>query len=226
MRERAQALIEIAHPDDRAALIAAAKEKNIIYADQIFLAESAGLYPADISETETFSDNLTVRFRPIKPSDEEGMRHLFYRFSDESVYYRYFHSLRSMPHTKMQAYVNVDWKQDMSIVGLVGEPGKGKIIAEGRYFRIPGSAFAEVVFVVDEKYQGKGVATFLYSMLVRLAKERGIKGFKADVLFFNIGMMKVFRKGNLPVHAHLEDGVYHLSIPFNHSERTSNAIAD
>jgi acyl-CoA hydrolase/GNAT superfamily N-acetyltransferase len=226
MRERAQALIEIAHPDDRAALIAAAKEKNIIYADQIFLAESAGLYPADISETETFSDNLTVRFRPIKPSDEEGMRHLFYRFSDESVYYRYFHSLRSMPHTKMQAYVNVDWKQDMSIVGLVGEPGKGKIIAEGRYFRIPGSAFAEVVFVVDEKYQGKGVATFLYSMLVRLAKERGIKGFKADVLFFNIGMMKVFRKGNLPVHAHLEDGVYHLSIPFDHSERTSNAIAD
>jgi acyl-CoA hydrolase/GNAT superfamily N-acetyltransferase len=221
MRERAQALIEIAHPDDRAALIAAAKERNIIYPDQIFLAESAGLYPADISETQTFRDNLTVRFRPIKPSDEEGMRQLFYRFSDESVYYRYFHSLRSMPHTKMQAYVNVDWKQDMSIVGVVGESGKGKIIAEGRYIRIPGSAYAEVVFVSDEKFQGKGIATFLYSMLVRLAKERGIKGFKADVLFLNIGMMKVFRKGNLPVQASLEEGVYHLTISFDHPERAN-----
>jgi acyl-CoA hydrolase/GNAT superfamily N-acetyltransferase len=219
MRERAQALIEIAHPDDRARLIAAAKRRNIIYPDQIFLAESAGLYPAEVSEERTFGENLIVRFRPIKPSDEEGMRHLFYRFSDESVYYRYFHSLRSMPHPKMQAYVNVDWKQDMSIVGLVGEPGKGKIIAEGRYIRIPGSLHAEVVFVVDEKYQGKGIATFLYSMLIRLARERGIKGFKADVLFLNIGMMKVFRKGNLPVHAHLEDGVYHLTISFEQVEK-------
>lgn len=226
MRERAQALIEIAHPDDRAALIAAAKEKNIIYPDQIFLAESAALYPADVSETQTFRDNLTVRFRPIKPSDEEGMRHLFYRFSDESVYYRYFHSLRSMPHIKMQAYVNVDWKQDMSIVGLLGEPGKGQIIAEGRYIRIPGSTYAEVVFVVDEKYQGKGIATYLYSMLIRLAKERGIRGFKADVLFLNIGMMKVFRKGNLPVQASLEEGVYHLTIPFDQSERASHAAAE
>jgi hypothetical protein len=45
------------------------------------------------------------------------MRHLFYRFSDESVYYRYFHSVSSMPHAKMQEYVNVDWNQIMSIVG-------------------------------------------------------------------------------------------------------------
>ena len=143
------------------------------------------------------------------------MRHLFYRFSDESVYYRYFHSVSSMPHAKMQEYVNVDWNQIMSIVGLVGEEGKGRIIAEARFIKIPSSPFAEVVFVVDEEYQQFGIASFLYKMLVRLAKERGVRGFMAEVLFSNIGMMKVFRKGDLPLKARLESGVYHIEIPFS-----------
>jgi GNAT superfamily N-acetyltransferase len=214
VRERAQALIEVAHPDDRAMLVEEAKKRKIVYPDQIFLSESARLYPMEISATQTFKGDVSVRFRAIKPSDEEGMRHLFYRFSEETHYSRYFHSIRSMPHAKMQEYVNVDWSRDMSVVGLVGEEGQGRIIAEGRYLRIPGSSLAELVFVVDEAFQGRGVATYLYAMLIRLARERGLKGFTADVLFNNLAMMKVFHKGELPVQAHLESGVYHLTIPF------------
>jgi GNAT superfamily N-acetyltransferase len=148
------------------------------------------------------------------------MRHLFYRFSEKTVYYRYFQTVRSMPHAKMQEYVNVDWTQVMSIVGLVGEEGKGRIIAEARYIKIPGNPLAEVVFVVDEDYQRLGIATFLYRMLIRVAKERGVRGFVAEVLYSNIGgIMKVFKKGNLPVKAHLEAGVYHLEIPFNSASK-------
>jgi RimJ/RimL family protein N-acetyltransferase len=102
----------------------------------------------------------------------------------------------------------------MSIVGLVGEEGKGRIIAEGRYLRIPGGLFAELVFWVDEDFQSKGIATHIYGMLIRFARARGLKGFMADVLFDNHAMMKVFHKGELPVRAHLESGVYHLTIPF------------
>jgi acyl-CoA hydrolase/GNAT superfamily N-acetyltransferase len=216
VRERAQALIDIAHPEDRADLVQAAKDNRILYKDQIFLAESARLYPFDITETYTIKDDLSVRFRAMQPSDEEGMRHLFYRFSEKTVYYRYFQTIRSMPHAKIQEYVNVDWNQVMSIVGLVGEEGKGRIIAEARYIKIPGNPFAEVVFVVDENYQRLGIGSFLYRMLIRLAKKRGVKGFVAEVLYSNIGgIMKIFKKGDLPVKAHLEGGVYHLEIPFN-----------
>jgi GNAT superfamily N-acetyltransferase len=70
-----------------------------------------------------------------------------------------------------------------------------------------------VVFIVDEKYQGLGVGTYLYEALIRLGKARGLKGFTADVLFSNLGMMKVFRKGSRPVQAVLENGIYHLNIP-------------
>jgi acyl-CoA hydrolase/GNAT superfamily N-acetyltransferase len=221
IRERAQALIDIAHPDDRARLVQKAKENKILYHDQIFLAESALLYPAEVTETCTVRDGLKVRFRPIRPSDEEGMRRLFYRFSENMVYCRYFQTVRSMPHAKMQEYVNVDWNQVMSIVGLVGEEGKGRIIAEARYIKIPGSPFAEVVFEVDENYQRLGIATFLYRMLIRAAKERGVRGFVAEVLNSNIGgIMKVFKKADLPIKAHLEGGVYHLEIPFSSTIKT------
>jgi acyl-CoA hydrolase len=48
LRERAQALIEIAHPEDRPLLVEGAKKINILYKDQIFLADSAHFYPSDL----------------------------------------------------------------------------------------------------------------------------------------------------------------------------------
>ena len=103
----------------------------------------------------------------------------------------------------------------MSIVGLMGEPGEGRIIAEGRYVRLHNRPYADVAFVVDEDYQGKGVATFLFKMLVRIAKEKGMEGFKADVLATNKSMLKVFESaGAAPIQAVMYSGVYELTIPF------------
>ncbi len=59
VRERAQALIEVAHPDDRAMLIDEAKKRKVVYPDQIFLAESARLYPMEISATQTFKGDAS-----------------------------------------------------------------------------------------------------------------------------------------------------------------------
>lgn len=214
VRERAMALIDVAHPEDRPNLIEQAKEKRILYRDQIFLNECAYSYPSEISARETFKNGLEVRFRAIKPSDEEQMRRLFYRFSNESVYSRYFTSVRTMPHAKMQEYVNVDCNKILSIVGLTGEPPEERIIAEARYAKHLDRPWADVAFVVDEKHQGTGIATFLYKMLVRLGREAGLKGFTADVLASNRSMMKVFENGGLPFQAKMEAGVFSLTIPF------------
>ena len=214
VRERALALIEVAHPDDRQALVDAAKEANILYRDQIFLVESARLYPNHIATRQTFKNDLKVDFRAIKPSDVEDMRRLFYRFSDTAVYYRYFSPIKTMPHAKMQEYVNVDFSRCLSIVGLVKEAGEGRIISEARFVHDRQRPYAEVAFVVDEAYQGSGIATFMLKMLIRLARERGLKGFTAEVLSSNNAMLKVFEKGGLPVEARVVQGIYEVTIPF------------
>ena len=215
IRERAQALIDIAHPDDRGQLVEQAKQKKILFEDQIFLSGSAHLYPMDIETRHTFRNQTRVRIRAIKPSDEEGMRRLFYRFSDQTVYRRFFYPIRTMPHDKMQEYVNVDYGETMSVVALVGEPDQEIIIAEARYAKDEENAYGDVAFVVDETYQGLGIATYLYEMLIRLAKERGLKGLTAKVLQTNKGMMSVFENGHLPINAQLRNGIYSLIIPFD-----------
>ncbi len=212
LRERAQALIEIAHPEDRPLLVEGAKKANILYKDQIFLADSARFYPSEIETRHTFKNNLNVRFRAIKPSDEDQMRRLFYRFSDKAIYYRYFSPIKTMPHEKMQEYVNVDYRDVLSVVALIGEPGQQTLIAEARFARHRNKPFVDIAFVVDEAYQGCGIATYLYRMLAKLAKERGAVGLTADVLASNRSMLKVFEKGPFPVQAKMEQGVYAMTI--------------
>ena len=215
VRERALALIDIAHPDDRGNLVHMAKTVNILYRDQIYLTESGHLYPLEISYTHTFKHSVTIRFRPIKPSDEDEMRKLFYRFSDQAVYYRYFSPIKTMPHMKMQEYVNVDYKRTMSIVGIVEESGAERLVAEGRYVRLkdrPG--YADVAFITDEKYQGLGIGSYLFRTLFKIARKRGIEGFTADVITDNKPMIKVFEKSGFPIRSVVSFGTYEFTIPF------------
>lgn len=198
VRERALALIDIAHPDDRAGLVEMAKKNHILYADQEYLLESVRLYPDELTVIHTFEDGLTVRFRAIKPSDEDGVRKLFYRSDDQSRYFRYFSPVKTMPHAKVQEYVNVDYRQALSIVGLIGERGGGQIIAEARYVRFPERAFANLAFLVDDEYRNKGIATFMFRTLINFARKKGIEGFEAEVLATNTPMLKVLEKGPYP----------------------------
>ncbi|MCB9476949.1 MAG: GNAT family N-acetyltransferase [Deltaproteobacteria bacterium] len=213
VRERALAIIEIAHPDDRAELFEMAKRHKLLFADQVFPAGD-GHYPHEMSSTFQAKDTPLMHVRPIKPSDEDEMRRLFYRFSDQAVYYRYFSPIQVMPHNKMQTYVNIDYRRTVSLVVTVDVEGKERIVAEARYAYADSLPYPDLAFVVEEAYQGKGIATHLYETLVRIARERGIVGFTADVVATNKAMMGVFEKSRYPVKARLEQGIYHLTISF------------
>jgi len=227
LRERALALIDIAHPGDRSELVRLAKEANILYADQKYLPESGSLYPDNITCTHVFKGRLTVQFRAIKPSDEEEMRRLFYRFSEKAVYYRYFSPIKTMPHQKMQDYVNVDYSRFMSIVGTVEQGGVEKIIAEGRYVRqTDRPLYADTAFVVDENYQGLGIASFLLNLLIKTARERGVQVFTADVIADNKSMLRVYEKSKLPMRAVMEYGAYNLTMPLTLSPDKDGAGPD
>ena len=115
----------------------------------------------------------------------------------------------------MQKYVNVNWQEIMSIVGLIGKPGQGRVVAEGRYIKIPDQPLAELAFVVDESYQNRGISTYLVKMVTKLAKLQGIKAFVFEVLFSNYAMMKVFQKVFKKVETTLEQGIYNVTIPLD-----------
>ena len=199
IRERVLAMIDIAHPDHRESLLEQAKAMNYVYADQIYIARHAAQYPAMLETRKSLKDRLEVKIRPIKPSDEDMMRQLFYNFSDESKYFRYFANKPVMPHKEMQKYVNIDYQDTLSIVAIVEKGRNERIIAEARYAYGKREGAHEVAFIVDEEFQGKGVATFMLNYLIKIAGNRGIGEFIAYVLPRNEAMLKVFEKAKVPI---------------------------
>lgn len=206
MRERALAMIDIAHPDHREKLISQAKEVGLLFQDQIYAIKNAINYPIELETMKMFKDNLEVKIRPIKPTDEDMMRRLFYNFSDEAKYLRYFTNIRSMPHKNMQKYVNVDYDSIVSIVAVLQRGHNERIIAEGRYAAYPDRKNYDMAFLVDEEFQGKGLATFMLNYLIKIAKDRGIEKLSASVLAQNDKMLKVFDKSAIKPVKQYESG--------------------
>ena len=210
IRERALAMIDIAHPDHRENLLAQAKALNYLYADQIYIAHHAANYPAELETRKTLRDGLELKVRPIKPSDEDMMRRLFYNFSDESKYFRYFASKPVMPHKEMQKYVSIDYQDIFSVVAIAEKGRNERIISEARYAYDKRTDSYEIAFIVDEEFQGKGIATFMCDYLIRIARDRGLARFVAFVLPRNEAMLKVFDKCAVKPIRSFEENAYVL----------------
>ena len=213
LRERALALISIAHPDFRDDLLNYAKQRRLVHLDQMPLAVAGRFYPEQYERTSDIGA-MKVFFRPIKPTDEAIERAFFYSLSDETVYYRFFNIVKTMPHEKLQPLVNIDYREEMAIVGLLGEPGDEEMIAIGRFKLDHADDYAEVAFVVHDRWQNAGIGTYLMRTLIEIAQDMGAHGFKADVLAQNKKMLHVFHKCGYPVHSRLDEGVYSIRIDF------------
>jgi RimJ/RimL family protein N-acetyltransferase len=116
----------------------------------------------------------------------------------------------------------IDYDDKMAIVAVIGkeEPeGREKIVAIGNYANNPNTRYAEVAFTTHQDWQDRGIGTFLLQYLIRIAKEKNIEGFTADVLSRNRAMMQVFSKCGCPMTTHLDTGVYELKINFGAEEK-------
>ncbi len=192
IRERAMALIGIAHPDYRQRLLDEAKELKYIYADQI-LPPRGGMYPEELEQTSTHG-GVDILFRPIMPTDERMLKELFYSLSDESVYHRYFANVRVMPHHRLQEETNLDFQTRMAIVAIP-QGGKAEEMAGlGQYNLDPATNEAETSFMVRDDWQGKGLGSKLLKTIIAIARKKRIAALTALVLRENPGMLHLFLK--------------------------------
>ena len=76
---------------------------------------------------------------------------------------------------------------------------------------------AELAFVVEEDYQGLGIARRLLRHLGIIAREQGITTFTAEVLFQNVAMLKVFKSSDWPMTSTTEDGSVLISLALDGS---------
>ena len=210
VRERALALINIAHPKFRDELLLAARERKLVHPQQIACAATP--YPRKYEITHTFPDGLKVSFRPVQPSDEGLLKELFYSHSAETVLHRYFTPLKHLPQEQVQRFVTLDYENDMALVGLISFEGRQKLIAVARYFRDRATTEAEVALTLHDDYQKRGIGTYLMRYLAKVAADHGITTFRADVLTGNAGMMRVFQKLSRKVEVEIQNGIQKVRV--------------
>jgi GNAT superfamily N-acetyltransferase len=218
LRERAVALIQIAHPRFREELQAAAKLNKILFVDQII--PERAIYPVEL-ETVKEINGLELFVRPVKASDERLFQEYLYKLSERSVYLRFFAVRKDFPHEIAQEMVAIDYESNMGIVCTLDISDTSPIIAAGHWMLDYNDNMAEVAFSVADEYQHQGIGTYLLHFLIRVARERGIRGFRADVIAGNASMMNVFQKSNCVIHTEYDGGEISLWFQFDEQVKTS-----
>jgi acyl-CoA hydrolase/GNAT superfamily N-acetyltransferase len=207
VRERALALVAIAHPDHRAELLAVAKRRHWVLPDQ----------PVPKTPFEkkvwrvTLEDGRELRIRSARASDEHWVQDLLYSMSPESAYQRYFTPRLLHPRSEVLALLDADPRSSCALVAE--SPADGEIIGIARYDLDVTSGRGDLGVVVHDDWQRRGIGTALVSHLLEVCRDHGIKGLRADVLAVNSGMMGLLRRLG-PEHVSLPDaGVYSVDVP-------------
>lgn len=217
VRERAMALISIAHPKFRAQLIKEAKALNYIYADQAYIPGKRGEYPKEIEAFRVTRKSTELFIRPVHIADETLLKDFFYDLSDNSLYRRFISVRKDMPHERLQDFVVIDYTREIVILALDPELDYDLVVGVGQFCVDERSHTAEVSFVVRDEYQNKGIGSELLAYLTFLAKKQGLLGFTAEVLMENKPMMHLFNKAGFDLTRKMFEGVYELKMMFKES---------
>ena len=192
--QRVMELTQIAHPKFRDQLIQTAKSRHYIFGDQLPPAQEDLLFLEGYKSNLKVKNGKTLHFRPLLPSDEFAYRNFFYSLQEETIYYRFFYQMKLFSHEIVQKqWASVDYRKNMSMIGLVQKGGHQEIVAIGTYAQEDDDS-AEIAFVVREDFQGMGIASYLLEILEEIARENDYRRFTATVLKDNPAMLSVFRK--------------------------------
>ena len=260
IRERAIALISIAHPKFRRKLYEDAKKFHYINDELVIPPEIGCIYPHQYEFRRTFygkysksavskmneegsspdgaysrdrqfpmddlDDELQVFFRPVKPSDAHRVQRMFYSLSEETIRMRYHGSIKTLTSEDVAKIVNIDYSQDVAIVGLIGPRSNPRIIAEGRFMLNPRNNMGEFDILVAEEVQGRGIGTFLANYLKKIAYSRGLSGVYAEVILDNSATMALLDRAWPTTKKRFESGIcsFELCFPDEDVKRPKDSI--
>ncbi|MEU2180783.1 bifunctional acetate--CoA ligase family protein/GNAT family N-acetyltransferase [Streptomyces thermolilacinus] len=186
--------------------------------------QSAHAYPDHWEADVVLRDGGTARIRPITTDDAERLVSFYEQVSDESKYYRFFAPYPRLSAKDVRHFTHHDYVDRVGLAATIG----GEFIATVRYDRIdalgrPATApadEAEVAFLVQDAHQGRGVASALLEHIAAVARERGIRGFAAEVLPANTKMIKVFTDAGYTQKRSFEDGAVRLHLDLEPTDRS------
>jgi RimJ/RimL family protein N-acetyltransferase len=163
----------------------------------------------------TLRNGREMCIRHVRADDRERFIRAFRSLSRESVYTRFFRYVTELTDADLKRATDPDPEREVALAATLGCGAEETIIAGGRYVTSSSTGeerMAEIAFMVEEDYQGLGIAGLILRRLVEIARLRCITCFEADVMAGNRSMLRVFARSGLPLEQRHEGGVVHVRL--------------
>jgi len=165
--------------------------------------------------SETLRDGTPVTIRAIRRDDSNRILTAFDRLDRESVYTRFFTYKKGLADAELRNLTDVNFDRVTALVVMTRTGDDETLIGGGRYcseVTLHGSQSAELAFITNNEYRGRGIASLILRHLILIGRTQGLLRFEADVLAQNQAMLAVFRGSGLALKQRREGNVVHVTL--------------
>ncbi|MEU8361737.1 GNAT family N-acetyltransferase [Nonomuraea sp. NPDC048882] len=141
--------------------------------------------PAVAERAIKLADGAEVTVRPLTSIYREAVRDLHDRCSPESRRFRYFTAMPALPPRAFDKLC--DRSKGYSLVA----GHDGQVVGMANLMFTPDPGIAEMAFLVEDRWQGRGLGTAMARMLVRAARDLGYAEVRATMLSDNARMRRL-----------------------------------
>ena len=131
-----------------------------------------------------------ISYRSIQADDVALLQEMHSRVSPQSLVLRYLQP-RVPTRRELEAICTLQPQKGAAWVAVVSRP-RPMIVGIG-YYVMDRCGKAEVAFLVEDDYQGRGIGRTLLQKLLASSRQRGLKALNAYVCTTNSAMMQLFR---------------------------------
>lgn len=151
-------------------------------------------YPRELEESIDFHGER-VLIRPIRPEDEQSHQQFFTRLHPEDIRFRFFGVLKSLDHTQIARYTQIDYDREMAFIAVGGKgEGAPETLGMVRAISDPDNLRAEFAIIVRSDLKGKGLGRILMEKIIRYCRDRGTEALVGEVLEYNEPMLALARQ--------------------------------
>ena len=146
-------------------------------------------YPKELEETVSLGGRQLL-MRPIRPEDETRHYEFFSRLAPEDIRFRFFSSVRDVPHSQMARFTQIDYEREMAFIATApDEMGKAETLGVVRVVTDPDNETAEFAIVVRSELKGQGLGAALLDKMIAYCRARGTGQLVGQVMADNHAML-------------------------------------
>ncbi|MDV7338745.1 bifunctional acetate--CoA ligase family protein/GNAT family N-acetyltransferase [Terasakiella sp. A23] len=171
-------------------------------------------YPADLEEEFTLRDGRKVLIRPIRPEDEPAHNEFLSKVTPEDIRFRFFGSVRELPHSEMARLTQLDYDREMAFVAQAPNEEDGHLETLGvvRTGTDPNNEDAEYAILVRSDLKGQKLGWKLLNKMIEYCRSRGTTYFTGQILRENRTMIDMVKAMGFEVRTIMEEDIVEVKL--------------